>query len=266
MRSMDRVLIAVLAGLVLAGCASGSRITRGGGQTLAEAIAEPADGTKYRIAVGAVIDKTRGKYSVVRQVARMNAKRAEAVTQLTPEAITLGVRDMLVTELFGSKRFIVLEREALDSVLAEQEFSHKARAGDQTRIPLGELEGAELMVLGAITAFDAGVSGGSLPIPFKFGDDDVGVMNLAYARGKVVMDLRIIDVRSGRVVTSVAVEGTNSRFGVDVDAYVNTGGWQISLPGALNYFHNTPVEKALQEMVSAAVTHIVKRTKAARAV
>lgn len=261
---MLRARTAVVTGLALAlalgGCASGSRVTRGEGQSIAAAIAEPADGDKYRIVVGAIIDKTRGKYSLENQLGKMNALRQDHQT-LAPESITLGVRDMLTTELFGRQRFIVLERAALDSVIAEQEFAHSARAGDATRIPLGELEGAELMVLGAITSFDAGVSGGSVPIPFKFGDDDLGVMNLAYARGKVVMDLRIIDVRSGRVVSSVAVEGTNSRFGVDVDAYIRTGsGWRIDLPSALNYFQNTPVEKALQEMVTAAVGHIVKRT------
>ncbi len=263
---MIRGLGAVVAGvaLVLGGCAtSGSQITRGAGQGIVEAIEQPADGDKFRIVVGAVIDKTKGKYSIAKQLGRMNAKR-DAHEQLAPEAITLGVRDMLVTELFGTKRFIVLEREGLDQVLAEQEFSHSTRAGETTSIPLGQLEGAELMVLAAITSFDAGISGGSLPIPFKFGDDDIGVMNLAYARGKVVMDLRIIDVRTGRVVSSVAVEGTNGRFGVDVDAYIHTGdGWNINLPSALRYFNNTPVEKALQEMVGAAVKHIARRTKRA---
>ncbi|MBI3171810.1 MAG: hypothetical protein HYZ32_04360, partial [Hydrocarboniphaga effusa] len=40
----------------------------------------------------------------------------------------------------------------------------------------------------------------------------------------------------------------------------NSGHSTIKLPGVLTYFNNTPVEKALQEMVTAATAHIVQRT------
>ena len=262
MRGLRAALLA-LVGAGLVACSSGAVVSRGGGSTIAEAQAEPgADGT-YRIAVGRIIDKSGNrKDSVVHQLGLMNARR-EQIEQLRPEAVTEGVRDMLVTELFGSKRFIVLERADLDAVLVEQEFANSARAGDATRIPLGQLEGAELIVLGAITSFDAGTDQVWIPIPFTFGDDDIGVANLRFARGSIAMDLRVIDARTGRVLSAVAVEGSKSNFAVDVDAYVNNPNFRAVIPKALTLFKDTPIEEALQKMVIVAVHRIAALTRPA---
>ena len=250
--------------LLLAGCASGTIVTRGGGASLTAAMSEPSLGGRYRIAVAAVIDKTepQDEKSFERQLGQMNAAKPPE-EQLTREAILGGIRDMLVTDLFVQDRFIVLERAGLDSIVAEQEFAASARAGDATRIPAQQLEGAELIVLGAVTAFDAGISGGALPIPVPLSKDgDFGIMRLAFKRGYVAMDLRVIDARTGRVLSSVGVNGKNSRFGMEFDVYSIGRNHNVKLPGVLSYFQNTPVEKALQELVTAAVDHIAQRVAA----
>jgi len=251
---------AVLAAL-LGGCAASSAVVvRGGGVGLEEALAEPADG-KFRIAVAPVVDKTGNKHrSLYYQLTLLNAARAE-LERLEPHAVTEGVRDMLVTELFGSQRFIVLDRAVLDQVLVEQEFTQGLKVGDTTRLPLGEIEGAELLVLAAITSFDAGTERNRILIPFVFDDDDLGVLDLGFARGQVVMDLRVVDVRTGRVVSSVAVRGRNDSVDVSLDAVLNNGGFRIALPKVLTAFHDTPVERALQEMVTAAVGQIAARAE-----
>jgi curli biogenesis system outer membrane secretion channel CsgG len=259
-RSPAPLLAVALALLALGGCSSSAVVARGGGVTLEEALAEPAEG-KYRIAVAPVIDKTGDRRrSIPRQLDLLNVDRGE-LERIRPEAVTSGVRDMLVTELFQTKRFIVLDREALDQIVVEQEFQQSARVGDATRVPLGELEGAELLVLAAITSFDAGTERKTLMIPFVFDQDDVGVLDLGYAKGQVVMDLRVVDVRTGRVVSSVAVRGRNELVDVSLDVELHNGSFEIPLPNALRMFKNTPVEKALQEMVIAAVSHIAARAK-----
>jgi len=77
---------------------------------------------------------------------------------------------MLVTDLFGSNRFIVLERESLNDVLAEQEFCIGQGWWTLRAIPPKQLEGAELIVLGALTALDAGKEGGAIPDPVPVGE------------------------------------------------------------------------------------------------
>lgn len=259
-RSPAPLLALALALLALGGCASSTVVSRGGGVGLEKALAEPAEG-KYRIAVAPVIDKTGDKRrSIPRQLDLINLQRGE-LERLRPEAVTSGVRDMLVTELFQTERFIVLDRDALDQVVVEQEFQRSARVGEESRVPLDQLEGAELLVLAAITSFDAGTERTTFAVPFVFDDDDVGVLDLGYAKGQVVMDMRIVDVRTGRVVSSVAVRGKNQLVDVSVDVELNNGSFNIPLPNALRVFHNTPVEKALQEMVIAAVGHIAARAR-----
>ncbi len=259
---MLRAAVGAAAVLLLSGCgASSAVVTRGGGASLQAAMSEPALGGRYRIMVGAIIDKTRPekKDSLQNQLDAMNAGR-DAPQQMTRQAILRGVQDMLVTDLFVQDRFIVLERAALDDAITELEFTAEARVGEATRVPPGQLEGAELVVLGAITGFDAGISGGALPIPIPLGDrGDFGVMRLAFKRGYIAMDLRVVDARTGRVLSSVAVNGRNSRFGMDFDVHLFNNRHHLKLPGVLTYFQNTPVEKALQELVSAAVEHITER-------
>jgi curli biogenesis system outer membrane secretion channel CsgG len=173
--------------------------------------------------------------------------------------VLAGIRDMLITELFGSGRFIVLERDALDAILSEQEFSHSAKVGDATRIPRAQLEGADLVVVGALTAFDAGASGGALPIPIPLSDrGDWGVLNLSAKRGHVAMDLRVIEVSTGRVIHSTAVEGRNWSMGLDFAGLFRSGHRVVRLPGLLRLFSNTPVEEALQKMVTAATLRIAE--------
>ena len=253
-----------LAGLaLLLGACTATTVTRGGGQTIAQAQAEAANGPKYRIAVGGIIDKTDPltDKSVVKQLGLINAGKPQE-QQMTPDALTQGVRDMLVTELFSTGQFIVLERDALSEVTLEQEFSASARAGDATRIPQGQLEGAELLVVGAITAFDAGAGPGgfAIPIPVPLGtsySNGAAVFNLSVKRGYVAMDLRIIDVATGRVVATTAVEGKNTKYGFNLEALVGGKVGFVPLPkGLVGYFQNTPVEEALQKMVGAAIDAI----------
>ena len=247
---------------LLAGCASTPQVISGaGGAGIAQSQARVANALP-RIAVGAIIDKTvpGDEKSLTRQLVLLNAQHHTG-DPLTIDGITHGVRDMLTTALFDSNKFIVLERDAINDVMVEQEFSQSARAGEATRIPLGQLEGAQLLVVGAITAFDAGVGGGAIPIPIPLSrNGDFGILNVSAKRGYVAMDLRIIDVASGRVVNTTAVEGKNWHFGMDFTGVFGFRGSAITLPGLLKYFSNTPVEEALQKMVDAAVEKIASQT------
>ena len=256
-----RAAATLAAAALLAGCATGAVVTRGGGESLEAAQAEPGLGGKYRVIVAPVIDKTDPKLenSIEHQLDAINVGNPE-VAHLTRDGVLNGIRDMLVTELFQSSRFIVLERAALDETVTEQEFAAGARAGDATRIPKGDLEGADLIVLCAITAFDAGAGGAAVPIPVPLGRrGDFGVMHVRYKRGYVAMDLRVVDARTARVLSSVAVEGRNSRLGLNFDVFLWSGNVHANLPGVLTYFQNTPVERALQQMVTAAVGHVTER-------
>jgi len=134
-----------------------------------------------------------------------------------------GMSDMLSDALFNTNRFIMLEREHIKEVIEEQDFGASGRVKKETAAPIGELEGAEPIIRGSATEFEPNCKGGALLI--------------------------------------VAVEGSARKFGAGLSGFARTRyGGMVRVPTLLRGFANTPVEKAISEMVDAAVTHVVEKT------
>jgi curli biogenesis system outer membrane secretion channel CsgG len=248
---------------LLTGCAPSATVTKGGGATIGEAQAEHYDGPKARIAVGTIVDKTGAAQanSLSFQLTRLTISDSNRVV---PDAngVLSGIRDMLTTALFQSNRYIVLERATLSDALVEQEFSASGKVGEASRIPMGQVEGAELLVVGALTAFNPGIAGGvGFPVPIPLNKrGDMAILDVQMRKGFAAMDLRVIDTRTGRIVASVAVEGSSYKFGAAVSGIASTRSGSIRLPVILRGFTNTPAERAISEMVDAAVLNIVDKT------
>jgi curli biogenesis system outer membrane secretion channel CsgG len=224
-------LVMVIVGV--SGCATAT-VTSGGGPDMQSAQGEAYNGPKARIAVADFEDKmsSSGYY------------RAE---------YGRGMSDMLTNALFQSNRYIVLEREKLQAVLAEQNLGASGRVKKDTAAAIGEIEGAELLVTAAITGFDPGTSGGGGGVGGLMGGMLGGVTG-AFKKASVAMDLRVIDSRTSRIIASTSVEGTATAVGGGVGLI---GG---SMGGALGGFAKTPMETAIRKMIQAAVDFIVSRT------
>lgn len=259
-RPARRIATLLLAASLLPACTS-TKVTRGEGDAIAAIRALP-ENARPRIAVLPVLDRTPlyGVRSLDLNLVLVNLRRPEP-EQVGRAQFTGAVRDMLVTELFASKGFIVLERDDLPAIAAEQAFAEGGRFDPATVIKPGALEGAQYLVAAAITAFDTGSEGGALPIPIPgVISSDVsalGVLNLGYKKGYVAMDLRVLDAKTGRVLHAGAVEGSNTKVGVDLAAIAAARGVGITqVPNLIRAFKNTPVEQALQKMSIAAVEEI----------
>ena len=262
MRALLRAGLLSLA-LLLVGCAPSATVTKGGGATIGEAQAEHYDGPKARIAVGTIVDKTSAAplKSLSFQLSRITVSDSNSPV---PDAngVLSGIRDMLTTALFQSNRYIVLERATLSDALVEQVFSTSGKVGEASRIPMGQIEGAELLVVGALTAFNPGIAGGvGFPVPIPLNKrGDMAILDVQMRKGFAAMDLRVIDTRTARIVASVAVEGSSYKFGAAVSGIASTRSGSIRLPVILRGFTNTPAERAISEMVDAAVVNIVEKT------
>lgn len=258
--ALRRLGIVLSLALLLPACNS-AQVVRGEGDAIAAIRALP-ENARPRIAVLPVLDHTPpyGVRSLDLNLVLINLRRPKA-EELSREQFTGAVRDMLVTELFSSQAFIVLDRDNLPAVLAEQAFAESPRFDAATVAPGGGLEGAQYLIAAAITAFDTGSEGGALPIPIPgVINSDVaalGVLNLGFKKGYVAMDVRVLDARTGRVLHSGAVEGSNTKFGVDLAAVAAARGLGVTqVPEVIKLFKNTPVEQALQKMSIAAVAEI----------
>lgn len=133
-----------------------------------------------------------------------------------PDLETFGrqIQAMMVTELRKTNRYIVVEREALDDILTEQDLAASGRVAEGSGAETGQLMGAQLMVKAEITDYEDQSSQGRR----------VGVGPVDWGRGqqvvRVAMDVRVFDTETGVVVASENVSAekvaSDQDFGVSV--------------------------------------------------
>jgi curli biogenesis system outer membrane secretion channel CsgG len=233
-------LHAMAVGGLLAGMAScqtaGASVTSSGGPSMDEAKLTPYDGPRARIAISDFEDKTSDSGSYRADFGR-------------------GLADMLSTALFQSNRFVVLDRTDIGAVLDEQDFGTSGRVQAATAPALGRLEGAELLVKAAITGFEpdaGGISTGGVSI---LGGVLGGIAGGA-KKACVSMDLKVVEVRTGRIVAATSVAGEAKSFSVGFE------GAGSSLGGGLGIYAKGPMETAIRKMIQAAVNFIGSQTPA----
>jgi curli biogenesis system outer membrane secretion channel CsgG len=160
---------------------------------------------------------------------------------------------MLATSLFNTGRFIVLERQQLGDVLAEQDLGASGRVKQETAAAIGEIEGAELLVTGAVTEFQPGSGGAGGGLGGLLGGV-FGAVAGGFRKSHVAIDVRVVDTRTSRIVAATSVEGEAKDF--------NLGGLAIgsSVGGGLGGYSKTPMEKAVRIALGAAVDFIVTKT------
>lgn len=212
-----------------------ARVTSGGSQTIAEAQAESYNGPKARVAVAQFKDKT-GKGWWTGEIGD-------------------GMTDMLSTALFNTNRYIVLERQILSDVMTEQDLGASGRIRQDTAAPIGQMEGAELLITGAVTEFEPGASGGGGGIGGWGGGVAGGILG-GINKAHIAIDMRVVDTRTSRVVAATSVEGQATDF--------NLGGVLVGshVGGGLGGYSKTPMEKAVRVALGEAVNFIVSKTPA----
>jgi len=159
----------------------------------------------------------------------------------TSPSIGWELSGMLSNELAATKAFSVVERNQLDAVLYEQDLGASGRIAEDSAAPIGELEGADYIVIGTVTSYEentADTGGGIGYKGFRIG----GNKSEAY----IAVDIRVINSRTGALDYVRTIEGTSSGSGIRLGAY--KGGFG----GDLASQKKTPAGKAIR----AAVVHI----------
>ena len=173
--------------------------------------------------------------------------------------IGYGVADMLATELLNTNRYIVLERQQLGAVTAEQDLARSGRVMPGTGAPTGQIEGAELLVMGAITGFEPNYQGGGLGA-IRIHRRHPGGIGLGVKQAYVAIDLRVVDARTSRIVAATTVEGKATDIAAGIGGIIGGGSSRLGI--GLGGFRNTPMEKAVRACLAQAVQFVVSRTPA----
>ena len=123
-----------------------------------------------------------------------------------------GISDLLVTYLVKDGSYSVIERKALDKILAEQNFSNSDRANPTSAAKIGKLLGVDAIIVGSITQFgnetkntNVGGAGGSWP--------GFGVGGFGHKKSKAIVALtaRIVDIDTGEILAVAEGKGESQR-------------------------------------------------------
>ena len=228
-RPLRGIVLGAIGGVaaVLSGCAEAPAPTRPA-QLAALTPPVPFDGLKKRLAVMRLENKVK--------------------TPL-PDAswqIGEGLTEMLTSELFKTGRFIMVERSALTDIVKEQELGQTGLVQKETAAKVGELLGAQLLVAGAVTEFEASAGGGGIGL--GVGGANLGMRtNVAH----VGVDIRLVDSSTGQILKSYNADAKaqDSGFGI--------GGNLRGIKLGSDAFVKTPIGQATREAIMKAVGFII---------
>jgi len=156
--------------------------------------------------------------------------------------------DLLITKLVQDGNLSVLERNAIDKLLAEQDFSNTNRTDPATAAKLGRVLGVDTIILGTITHYDyvdkTTGGGGS-----HFGGFGGGSMKTKHdINAAVQISIRLVSPDTAEVLAVSQGSGEVSRKGVKVDvrdmSRVMMGG------NANNPMMNECMDKAIAQLAA----------------
>lgn len=110
------------------------------------------------------------------------------------------LQDMLISELYSTKAFHVLERKEISAVLSEQDLSASGRVSKSTLVKMGNIKGAKYLIAGTVSAFEMSQKTGG-KVRFK-GLKLGGKKSKAY----IAVDVKIIDTETGEIIDARTIE------------------------------------------------------------
>jgi curli biogenesis system outer membrane secretion channel CsgG len=171
-----------------------------------------------------------------------------------------GITDMLVTYLVKDGTYSLIERKALDKILAEQNFSNSERANPNSAAKLGKLLGVDAIVVGSITQFgndnkSTGVGGGGGGL----GGFGLGGFGRKESTAVVAMDARIVNIDTGEIMAVATGKGESKRKSTSLTG--GGGNWKGFGAGGVNFgasdFQQTIIGEAVRLATEQMSTELV---------
>jgi curli biogenesis system outer membrane secretion channel CsgG len=171
-----------------------------------------------------------------------------------------GISDLLVTYLVKDGSYRVIERKALDKIMAEQNFSNSDRANPTSAAKLGKLLGVDAIIVGSITEFgnetknlNLGGAGGGL-----IGH---GLGGFGHKKSKAIVALtaRMVDIDTGEILAVAEGKGESARESTSMLG--GGGNWHSGGGGAVDFgssdFQNTIIGEAVKAAVEQTSTEVI---------
>ena len=171
-----------------------------------------------------------------------------------------GIADLMVTNLVKDGSYSVIERKALDKIMAEQNFSNSDRANPTSAAKLGKLLGVDAIIVGSITTFgnetkNVGLGGAGSAL----GGFGLGGFGHKKSKAIVALTARMIDVDTGEILAVAEGRGESKR---ESTSFLGGGGhWAGSGAGNVDFgssdFQNTIIGEAVKAAVDQTSTAVI---------
>ena len=171
-----------------------------------------------------------------------------------------GISDLLVTYLVKDGSYSVIERKALDKIMAEQNFSNSDRANPNSAAKIGKLLGVDAIVVGSITQFgnetknmNLGGAGGAL--------GGFGLGGFGHKKSKAIVSLtaRMVDVDTGEILAVAEGHGESARESTSLLG--GGGNWHGFGGGNADFgssdFQSTIIGEAVKAAVEKTSTEVI---------
>jgi len=171
-----------------------------------------------------------------------------------------GVADLLVNNLVKDGSYSVIERKALDKIIAEQNFSNSDRANPNSAAKIGKLLGVDAIIVGSITEFgndtkNTNVGGGG----GGFGGFGLGGFGHKKSKAIVGLNARIVDIDTGEILAVAEGKGESSRESTSLLG--GGGNWHGFGGGNVDFgssdFQNTIIGEATKTAVEQMTTGVI---------
>lgn len=168
-----------------------------------------------------------------------------------------GISDLLVKYLVQDGTYSVIERKALDKILAEQNFSNSDRANPTSAAKLGKLLGVDAIIVGSITQFgndnkNTKVGGGGGGI----GGFGLGGFSHSKSKAVVALDARVVDIDTAEILGVAEGHGESSRSSTGLLG--GGGNWHGFGGGAVDFGSSDFQQTIIGEAVKIAVEQMSK--------
>ncbi len=166
-----------------------------------------------------------------------------------------GITDLLVTDLVKDGTFSIIERKALDAIMAEQNFSNSERADPTSAARLGKMLGVDAIIVGSVTQFgnetkhtNIGGGGGG------WGGFGIGGVGHSKSKANVGITARIVNVDTGEILGVADGAGESSRSSTSLLG--GGGGWHGWGGGNVDFGSSNFQETIIGEAVKIAVDRL----------
>jgi curli biogenesis system outer membrane secretion channel CsgG len=173
----------------------------------------------------------------------------------TDQDVGKGISDMLVQKLVQDGKYSVIERNALDKIIKEQNFSNSDRADSSTAAKIGRILGVDAVIMGSITQFgrddkSTSVGGGG----FGLGRFGLGGVKEKKAKAICAISARLVNTTTGEILAAVTGQGESERSGTSLVGA--GGGYGGAGGGAVDMSSSNFAQTILGEAVTKAVDSV----------